>query len=82
MKMLTVRRKIRFPIFGIWKWKKADYGTPMALSTSNGKALIFIDEQPWMSAIDDLTVCPWGHIELLFTPPPANLLRVLKSKGQ
>lgn len=82
MKMLTVRRKIRFPIFGIWKWKKADYGTPIALNTSNGKALIFVDERPFTSVIDVLEHFPSGHIELLFTPPPANLLRGLKSKGQ
>lgn len=80
MKTLTVRREIRFPGFGIWKWKKSDYGTPLALNTPNGKALIFVEEDKF--AMHDLTVFSRGHIELLFTPPPGNLLRGLKSKGQ
>ena len=54
---------MRLPGFGIWKWKKGDYRTPLALNTPNGKALIYVKDDKDHFTKSGINVMPYQPVE-------------------
>lgn len=79
MKTLKIRRQVKFPGFGAYKWKKADHKKPLSIPVRNAKALFYLDEDGFTK--DDIIIFPGGTLVLEFSPPPKWFITGLTKKG-
>lgn len=79
MTRLTVKRKIDYPPFGLWKWKDADYSVPIVIPMVGAKASFFLEKDE-CRGIGDLVLFSSGRIELEFDPVPKTIINGLKNR--
>ncbi|MBI4232069.1 hypothetical protein HY605_02455 [Candidatus Peregrinibacteria bacterium] len=79
MSKLIIKRRIDYPLFGLWKWKDPDYNLPLVIPVSAAKAYFYLKKDKYVE-IRDLVVFVQGHIEIEFDPAPTNIVTGLKTK--
>lgn len=79
MAVITIKRKMNFPLFVARKWRKSDHDRPLRFQLAIAKACIYFEEKrPYEK---DLIGFPSGRIELIYDPALGALLTGLRSKG-
>jgi len=81
---LIIRKPIDLSGFGASKWRKQDHDTPLILQLAPAKALIFLEEEKYLTKYrmtHDLIVFPRGRLELHYEAAPTDLVRGLSGKG-
>lgn len=79
MTRLTVKRKINYPLFVLWKWKAEDYIVPLVVPVVGAKASFFLEKDDFVGN-KDLVLLIDGRIELEFDPAPKTIINGLNNR--